>query len=60
MARQTNSDTPVALESEARDDTQELKTEIAKRIHDQRTQLHILEWQADVQGRRTRPPTPQS
>lgn len=42
----------VAAEQES-DDTRELKRDIGKRMHNQRARLNVLEWRADVGGRRT-------
>lgn len=57
MERKTEADMVAEeLQEVNRDDTKELKIDLAKRLHDQRAQLHVLEWQADVQGRRTRAP----
>lgn len=40
------------LEAPCVDENVSLKLDLAKRLHDQRARLHILEWQADVEGRR--------
>lgn len=29
-----------------------IKADLQRRVHDQRAALHVLEWQADVRGRR--------
>lgn len=36
------------------EEEEKLKNEMNQRLHDQATRLHVLEWKADVEGRRIR------
>lgn len=45
---------PAAIEIMTND---QVKQDLRKRLHDQRARLHVLEWQADIQGRRTGRPS---